>query len=231
VQRYSNKYTLLTPGRVQVRVTRTDARSTNNRDLHDISWTGLRAYLAEPATLNAFVAHYEIVMRASEQLSSLSQRSISFIVRAKTYTWSPIASPVWEGPVHTRNPAWWLLDIATDPIWGLGLPDEFIDFQSFYELSAIWDARQDHFDFVFDQTTDGWDAMQTIARAGRARVFRRNGILTIARDAYDTLPVTALTPHNTVPGSMVMTSRCPRSTSRTVSYSNTSTIALGRGSL
>lgn len=202
-QRWSFKYALATPYRVEVRIIRTDTRNTSGRALHDITWLGLRAYLQAEAPLNPEVAHYEVVLRASEQLSQLTQRSVNFIVRAFTHTWTP--SGGWSDWVHTRNPAWWILELATNSVWGLGLPASRIDVQSFYDLSLIWEDRQDRFDYVFDTTVDAWDAMQLIARAGRARVFRRNGILTIARDGADDLPVTAFTPRNTIADSMVTT--------------------------
>lgn len=208
-QRWSFKYALPSQMRVEIRVGRIDERSDSGRDSHDITWFALRAYLAAGAPLNPYTAHYEVVLRASEQLSQLAQRSVNFIIKSFARKWSPYGSPQWTGYVHTRNPAWWLLDLATDPIWGLGLSDDRIDLMSFYELSLVWEQRQDRFDFIFETTMDAWEAMQLIARAGRARVFRRNGLVSIARDGFDDLPVTAFTPRNTTPGSMLMQETLP----------------------
>lgn len=209
VQRWSFKYTIPTLGRPQVRVRRLDVKSENLRDAHDLMWEGMKAYLHEPAPLNPNVAHYEVVMRSSQQLNSQSQRSITLIVQAKARTLN--SSLVWQPATYTRNPAWWILDLATSNVWGPGLPDSRIDLQSFYDYAMEWDERQDRFDYEFSATTDAWEAMQLIATAGRAKVFRRYGILSICRDELAIAPVTAFTARNTEPHSMVMDQTMPTS--------------------
>jgi NlpC/P60 family protein len=201
-QRWSSRYELGTAARVEVRVVRTDSQDTDPSASHEIAWTGLRAYLAEPATLNEHTAHYEVVMRASNQLSNIASRDVRLIVMAYARTWTPgdTTDDGWQAEEHTRNPAWWLLDLASSDTWGIDKPDDRIDLQSFYDLAQICDARQDRFDHVFDSTMNAWDAMQLIARSCRARVFRRNGVLSVARDELADLPVTAFTPRNCQPG-------------------------------
>lgn len=207
VQRWSFKYDLPTPIRPEIRLMRTNARNNSVRALNDGQWGGLRAYLDEEATLNPNTAHYEVVLRASEQLSGMSQRNISLIVRAHTRKWHPIMG--WSAEAHTRNPAWWLADLWSSSIWGEGLPDSRIDLQTLYELSLIWEERQDRFDYVFDVSMDAWEAAQLIAGAGRARCFRRYGVHTLARDQLAELPVTAFTPRTCVPNSMSMGEALP----------------------
>jgi hypothetical protein len=201
-QRWSTKYTLPVPARIEVRIVRTDTKSTNSGDAHDIIWDGMRAYLDQPAPLNPNVAHYEVVMRASEQLNAVSQKSLTLYIYGMCRTLTPTLT--WGPEVATRNPAWWILDLATSSVWGLGESDDRIDLQSFYEYSLVWDERQDRFDYEFSDTDDAWTAMQLIATAGRAKVFRRNGVLSIARDELALIPVTAFSPRNTTPSSMVM---------------------------
>lgn len=211
-QRWSNDYALPSPMRVEVRVVRTDIKDISPNALHEIAWIGMRAYMAEAAPLNAATAHYEIVMRASSQLSNQASRDLRIVAEAKTRTWS--SSTGWSATtVHTRNWVWWLLDLATSAAWGLGLPDSRIDLATFEALAAEAELRQDRFDYVFDSASDCWDAMQTIARAGRARVFRRNGVLTCARDGLADLPVTAFTPRNCKAGSMVVREKLRRADS------------------
>jgi hypothetical protein len=199
-QRWSQKIAIGIPARFEIRVVRTDNKDTDSNALHEIAWGGLRSYNAEIVNLNGDTAHFELVLRASEQLSNLSQRDLSLTLTAHARAWDPSAGWQTEGP--TRTPAWWLLDLASNPVWGLGLPDDRIDLQSFRDFGVTNEARQDRFDWVFDTAVDAWSAMQLIARTGRGRVFRRNGLLTIARDQLDELPVTAFTPRNTLPGSM-----------------------------
>lgn len=203
-QRWSNRYTVPTsdPQRIEVRLIRIDEKDTDPAALHELAWTGLRGYLAEPASLDPDTAHFELVLRASSQLSGDAARDLRLVVDAKTRVRD---SDGWSvDTVVTRNPAWWMAELCTDPVWGMGLPDDRVDLATLEELAALYEVRQDHFDFVFDQSVDSWDALQLIARAGRCRAFRRNGVITFARDGLADLPVTAFTPDNCIPGSMVV---------------------------
>jgi len=206
-QRWTQKIDLPTPARVEVRLVRTDLKDTDSTALHELAWAGLRSYSSEAAPLDASTAHYEVVLRASDQLGQLSQRDIALIVTGMCRTWSPGGG--WTSEQATRNPMWWLADLLTSSAWGGAYPDDRVDLQSIYDIAVTADARQDRFDWVFDTASNLWDAAQLIARTCRARVFRRNGVITVARDELATLPVTAFTPRNTMPGSMVTTERLP----------------------
>lgn len=201
-QRWSTRYELGTPARVEIRIVRTDEQDTSPSALHEIAWTGLRAYLAEPAPLNPHTAHFEIVLRASSQLSNGASRDVRLIVEA--HARSLDANLDWVAAAHTRNPAWWALDLVTSTTWGLNRPDDRVDLQSFYDLAQTCEQRQDRFDWTFDSTLGGWSALQLIARAARARCFRRgvNGVISIARDELADVPVTIFSPRNCMPGSM-----------------------------
>lgn len=197
-QRWSGKYAIPTPARVEIRVVRIDVQDTDATALHEIAWIGLRAYLNEPATLNADTAHFEVVLRASSQLSQAAARDLRLIVKGKCRTLN--SSLVWQAESYNRNPFWWALDLVTSSTWGMNKPDSRVDLQAFYDLAVQADLRQDRFDFDFNTTTSAWDALQLIARAGRARAFRRNGVISIARDELVDTPVTAFTPRNCQPG-------------------------------
>lgn len=206
-QRWSVKYTLAPAARVEVRMVRTDIKDTDSTARHALQWIGLRAYLDEDAPLNSHTAHYEVVMRASEQLSAASQRDFSMIVWPLIRTWNPDTG--WSAKQRCRTPAWAIADLWTDAIWGEGLPDSRIDLQGLYDFSVTNDARQDRFDFTFVNATNAWDAAQLIARAGRARCFRRYGVNTLSRDEWHDLPMTALTPRNTIPDTMLLNEQLP----------------------
>lgn len=208
-QRWSYKYEFGTGSpsaaptaqRVEIRVVRTDVQDTDAGSLHELSWIGLRAYLAEEAPLNADTAHFEVVMRASSQLSNLSSRDLRLITKAYARTWSP--SGGWGSEVHTRNPMWWALDLLSSSSWGVNKPTSRIDMQSFYDLAILAEQRQDRFDWTFETSMSAWDALQLIARTCRARVFRRNGVVSIARDELADTPVTAFTPRNCQAGMVI----------------------------
>ena len=207
-QQWSFKYAVDPTERLEIRVVRTDIKNTSVTALHDIEWRGLRAYLkVEGTPLDPNTAHYEVVMRASQQLSSLSYRDLALIVIGHARTWNPTTG--WGPEVETRNPAWWLADLWTSPTWGEKLPDDRVDLQGLYDLSLLWDERQDRCDITFDQAMPATNAAQLIARTGRARAFQRYGIRTVARDGLVELPSTAFTPRNTQPKSMGIGGKMP----------------------
>lgn len=190
------------PGaRIEVRVTRTDVRNDNIRALHDMAWGGLRAYLTAAAPLCATATHLAVRIRASEQLSGLSQRKIGIISRRKLRTW---AANVWGPEIETRNPFWARLDKLTNTTYGDGLADSRIDLQTHADLAAVADARQDRLDIVFDSKVTSIDADRTMLMVCRSVPFQRAGVMTVARDSLQTLPVTAYTSRDIVPGSMTI---------------------------
>lgn len=210
-QRWSVKYELGSDAvRVEVRIVRTDVQDKDPSALHEIAWIGLRAYLAEPAPLNAETAHFEVVMRASSQLSQGATRDLRLVTRGKARSLN--SSLVWQAEAYTRNWAWWALDLITSDTWGMRKPDERVDLQSFYDEAIKADARQDRFDFTFDSTISAWDALSLICRAGRARPFRRNGVISVVRDELADVPVTAFSPRNCQPGMQITETPAQRNT-------------------
>lgn len=192
--RRSYSYTLPVAARVEVQVTRLDVKSDDTSDYDDLAWIGLRAEITDPAPLCPTASHLQVIIRANEQLSSLTQRKIATIATRKLRMWSPVDG--WSPPVPTRNPAWALADKWTNSVYGDGLPEERIDLGTLYEKSRVWEARQDRFDHVFDTDTDSNSADQLIAKAGRAAVFTWYGMRTLARDEQEPLPRRAFTGRN-----------------------------------
>lgn len=189
------------PIRPQVRLTRTTPFDSNNRVANTIEWAALKCHISAPVPLCATATHIAVRMRATDQLTGLSQRKLAVISRRLLKTWSPGGG--WSATeVETRNAAWALANKWTNPVYGDGYTDDRCDLQSLYNLAQVWDARQDRFDGVFDQTYDSFTADQMIANSGRAAVFRRNGLITVARDQQQDMPTTAYTGRNILPGSV-----------------------------
>lgn len=211
IQRWSGKYLISPPRRVEVRVIRTNDKFDNNANTRDsIQWTGLRGYAPAPAPLDPNATHYEIVLRASKNLSQINQTQLALIVQGRIRTWNPMdgwncASGDWDNYVADagRSPAWAIADALSDPVYGEGLPDERIDLQGLYDLDTLWRARQDRCDFTFSSTQDIWAAVQLLCRTGRARMFRRYGVRAFARDQLETLPVAMFTPRMCLAGSQM----------------------------
>jgi hypothetical protein len=207
-QRWSYRYEIDPPRRVEIRLIRVDVKSQNLRALNDLAWTGMRAYLDEDAGLHPEVAHVEIVMRSSRQLSNVAQGRIAVIATGMAREILPDGT--FGDEIATRNPAHWLADLWTSTTWGEGLDISQVDMATLYTLSQVWDQRQDRFDYVFDSAMDADAAGQLIAEAGRARAFRRGGVRTLTRDQLVTVPRTAFHTRNTAKGSMTKSERLPR---------------------
>lgn len=236
-QRWSIKKDLPSAVRVEVRGARANAKSTRPNARDSLEWAGLRAYLDNPAPLNPACWHYEVALRATQQLSPQSQTDLSMIVHGKVRTWTPGGGwnceiGDWDNYVATRNPAWVLADVWADTGTGEGLADERIDLQTLYDLAQTWDARQDRFDYTFASRTDAWAAGQLIASAGRARMFRRYGVRTLARDELATVGKAFVSPRTVLEGTtMPMREPLPRSEDPDgviVEYTSNSTWTIGK---
>ena len=188
-------------GRYQVRLTRTDTRSTDNGSAHDISWLALRGELAGTNTAAGDDCTYvAIKIRASGQLSG----SLRFRVMSNRMlpTWTGSA---WTAETATRNPAWALARVLKSR----GVPDTQIDLVQLLALATTWAARQDNFDYRFDSVSTTWDALALIARVGRAMPLIRGAKYTFARDAQESAPVAAYGMRNIKRGSFALALALP----------------------
>lgn len=196
--RRTYNYTV-TAGRYEVRAQRLDEKDTNARAGHDVNWAGLRAYLNTSVPLDPNANFLALKIKANNQLSGLSQRRISVIVRRWLPTWSPGGG--WTAPQETRSIAWALADILKNTVYGGKLPDNRVDLQTLYELDQLWASRGDTFNAVFDKRITIWAALTTAARAGRARPVMRGSVFTFVRDTQQTLPVALFNMRNIKRGS------------------------------
>ena len=195
-QRRSYRY-MVTSGRYEVRVRRTNDKSGDARAGHVIHWGGLKTFL-EDAPEFGDVTLLAVKMRATDNLSQRSARLVNVIVTRRLAVWD--SETGWSEPRVTRSIAWAFTDAARAH-YGAGLADARIDLAALHALDAVWQSRGDRFDAVFDQGLTVWEALTRIARCGRALPFLQGGTLRIARDAPRTLPVALFGPRNIVRGS------------------------------
>ncbi len=192
-QRRSYRYTVAA-GRYEVRLRRANDKIGDARAGHEIRWGGLKTFL-EDAPAFGDVTLLAVRMRATDNLSQRSARLVNVIVTRRLPVWGPETG--WSEPQPTRSIAWAFADAARAK-YGAGLDDARIDLTALHALDAVWQARGDRFDAVFDQGLTVWEALTRIARCGRALPFLQGGILRIARDAPRTLPVALFGPRNIV---------------------------------
>jgi hypothetical protein len=184
----------VSPARYEVRAQRIDVRDDNARAAHDVQWAGLRTYLAVSVPLEPNANFLALKIRASSQLSGLSQRKVAVIVRRWLPSWT--SGGGWADPTETRSIAWALADVLRNPVYGPAVPDSRIDLQTLAELNTLWQSRQDYFNGVFDKRITVWQALTTIARCGRARPVMRGNVFTFVRDGPQTLPVALFNSRN-----------------------------------
>jgi len=194
-QRASYRYAV-TPGRYQVKLTRTDTKDTSSRAGHDLAWVGLRAYLPGGQGYGD-ITLLAVRMQASNQLSGTSSRKINLTVTRKLPTWS---GGGWTAPTATRSIAWALADICRAE-YGAELDDARIAIDELIALNTVWVGRGDTFNAVYDSRMGFWEALTICARAGRAVPIMQGGVIHFVRDAAQTLPVALFSMRNIVRGS------------------------------
>ena len=141
-------------------------------------------------------------MRATNNLSSTTSKKINVIATRKLQTWHPDTG--WSAAtVATRSIAWAFVD-ACKSGYGGKLADRQIDLQALYELDQVWTERGDRFDYRFDTKSTVWEALQTIARAGRAKPYKQGGMVRIVRDQEQSVPSGMFTMNNIVKDSFAI---------------------------
>ncbi len=183
--------------RYEVRVTRQDIKNTNARAGHEVVWAALRGYSSELLGYGG-VTIMNMRARATNNLSAQSSREINIIKTRKLPIWN---GSVWSAPTATRNPAWAALNILRADYSG-GIPDSRIDLAGFLERAETWDARGDRFDGLFDSQQVLHEAVNVVARVGRAKVYQQAGIWYCWRDEPQALPTAMFNMRNIVRGSM-----------------------------
>lgn len=204
--RRSYSYTLAKPIRPQVRLMRTDERVEETAAAHDISWLALRAQLDTPGIIYGSAnetpspsqaTYVAIRIKASEQLSGLTQARFRVLSERQLQIYDSQAGAWTTTYQGTRNPAW----AMTYVLRKRGMPDHQIDIDQFVALANIWDARQDRFDMVVDDQNTMWDALAMMAKVGRAVPLIRGSKVTCWRDQQEDAPLALFSMRNIREGS------------------------------
>lgn len=182
----------VTPGRYQVKATRTDTKNTSSRAVHTVLWGALRSYLPDERDYGN-ITLLAVRLKASSQLSQQASRKINCIAERKLPIWNPTTG--WSAPTATRSIAWALADICRAS-YGANLSDDRYDLAALYQLDQVWAARGDTFDARFDGRQTVWEALTNVARAGRAKPYQQAGMVRFWRDSPQTLPTAIFQPRN-----------------------------------
>jgi hypothetical protein len=187
--------------RMRARIGRTTEESTNLYELDQVTVVRMKAlYDYNPIVAEATA----IVIRAkvTEQLTAQQSGQVNLIATRKIPTWVPDPWFTWTDPQETQAIAWALADVLRNTVYGMGLTDAEIDITALDALSVIWEGRGDYFNGVFDQSLTCWEALEKIARAGRARPILVGGKVTFVRDEAKTTRTALFGPMNMSPDSL-----------------------------
>ena len=197
-QRRSYRYSV-SNGRYEVKLTRTDAKDTSSRAGHELNWVGLRGYLPGVQQYGN-VTMLAMRMRASNNLSQAASRKVFVTATRKLKTWNPTTG--WSATESaTRSMVWALADAARNIDYGAELPDARLGLAELFALDGVLSARNDYFDGRFDNALTFWEALSQIAKTGRAKPYMQGGLLHLARDGTQTVPVALFNMRNIVRGS------------------------------
>jgi len=188
----------LADARWEVRVRRTtDFLGTEWGEINDIAWAGLRAFLDHaPVYGQVTVVAVEIV--ADADLSSAASRQVSLIGTSRM---RGRADGDWAAPAASSNPAWAALEILTDAVAGLDVPEARLDLAAFEALAATCASRGDRLDIVLDQAQVGWQALRDVLLVCRAQPVAIGDRISVVRDAWAPLARHVFTHEQIVRGS------------------------------
>ena len=139
-------------GRYEVKITKKWFSYTDTQ----MFWQGLKAVL--PQVDNYGDVTLLAMKILATEVSSQSIDQINLIATRKLPVYDPSINPSWELR-PTRSIAWAITYI---------LQGCQFDLDGLIALDAIWNERKDYFDGRFDFQSTMWDALTSLARAGRA---------------------------------------------------------------
>lgn len=195
-QRVMNVIPNLVPARYEVRMRRLTKQFYGQGWNSTIQWQGLKGYYIADG-IYPDVTTLAIKIRADNQISSQNSRKFATIQTARLPQWNGSSFPTSSTDfVPTRRISDALLDAARNQIYGIGMPQSRIDIDGIMALEAIWSARGDTFDGVFDTKYTAWDALSALLFVGRSKPIIIGGKLTAVRDQARMLPRSVFTPYN-----------------------------------
>lgn len=184
--------------RYEVRMYRTDVQDTDATSAHEMAWSGLKSYIPSSQSF-ADVTLIALRLKATSELSQAASRKFNLVSTRMLPVYNGTS---WSAPVATRSIAWALADVCRNSVYGGGIADNRIDIETLLEYDAIWSARGDTFDARFDSTVTLWEALQRVARAGRAKAYMQGGVVRFWRDQEQNVAVGMFTPRNSIPNSL-----------------------------
>lgn len=191
-------------GRYEVRLRRTSETNLSIRAGNDTIWESLRGFVDAPQNFGN-VTLMAVKIRATNNLNDRTQVRFNVIATRKLPMRvggdSSANTDGWTDPMPTRSVMWAFVDIFRSVYGGRIFDDAFYDWTEFHRLDALYEIRNEHFDWIFRDPITVWEAARTVARVGRATPILAGSLVTMRRDEPQYIPVTMFTPENTIKGS------------------------------
>lgn len=191
----------------EINIARLTESVEHDRVFTDCHVTLLKSFGAEQIlNLQHKQTMVEMKIKATEQISGVIQ---NFSALCTSFLRTHDGTQ-WLAPQPSRNPAWIVLDILTNPISGAPLNDEQIDFASFVKLAEICDEQitvnvggenvfgnRYYCDFIIDTEILVQELISNILSIARSQIMiSSNGKYGVFTDTSQQIPVQLLTPRN-----------------------------------
>jgi hypothetical protein len=191
----------LAPARYQVRFRRTNNKSSDLNTSDAIGILAMRGILPNTPA-QADTTRIALKARSTKNLNGDSAQRFYIIATRKLPipTQHEDGTITWSAPQATRSPAWAAAYLCKAQN-GLRKTDRQVNIAKLIALDAIWTARGDTFDGVFDDGGSAWTGLQTLLRVGRAEPRRIGRYIDFNRDELKLLPKAGFSPANMLAGS------------------------------
>lgn len=182
-------------GRYEVRLRRESNAGLTAAFGDEIIWEALRGYLDVEQNFGD-VTLLAVIIRATSNLNNQTQQRFNVIATRKL----PIreSGGVWSEPTATRSIVWAFVDIFRSVYGGRIFDDTFFDWDALEALEALYEGRDEHFDWVFRDAITVWEAARTVALVGRAAPLLVGSLITMKRDGPLEVPVAMFNQENIV---------------------------------
>lgn len=191
-------------GRYEIRVKRTSSYLAGHpRVGGKMIWEGLRAHLDEEQDWGD-VTLLAVKARATNNLNSTSAQKFNVICTRKLPIYDT-GTQSWLDPTATRSIVWAFCDVLRSA-YGANLVDTYLDLDTLAEMADFYESteRTEYFDWIFRDPITVWEALQTIARVGRAVPIVKGSQVSIVRNGPLSVPVAMFTPDNIIAGTFRM---------------------------
>ena len=164
-------------------------------------WAGLRVVYDDVAPQQTTRIAVHVV--ASEGLSQDALSKIRVTRTRKLPSYNP-ATHTWSANTATRSIAWAAADACRNSAYSVGANDAGIDLVALAALDAIWTARGDYCDGIFENKGVFWDRLNQILRCGRAQAHLVGNLITFTRDQPQSVYRAVFTPESIKKGTFAI---------------------------